>query len=209
MLDWFVRQGMQMGELGMGGGQNMNVNQQMVRPLLLNMTVVFLLPPAAGHDADVRGGEALGHDRAAADLAAHRPADRRSGKFLGAMALYARDAGGDAGPLRRCCSSSATRSGSRWSPRYLGLLLFGGCFISLGLFISSLTKNQIVAGAATFARVPAALGHQLDRPEHRADGAGDSEVPVDDRAPRRLRQGRHRHQAPGATTSASSPSACS
>ena len=40
-----------------------------------------------------------------------------------------------------------------WKPlatAYLGLLLFGGCFIALGLFISSLTKNQIVAGAATF-----------------------------------------------------------
>ena len=35
-----------------------------------------------------------------------------------------------------------------WKPivtAYLGLLLLGGCFISLGLFISSLTKNQIVA----------------------------------------------------------------
>ena len=29
--------------------------------------------------------------------------------------------------------------------------LMGGCFISLGLFISSLTKNQIVAGMVTFA----------------------------------------------------------
>src|SRR5262249_39908752 len=41
-----------------------------------------------------------------------------------------------------------------WKPIvtvYLGLLLLGGCFISLGLFISSLTKNQIVAGMATFA----------------------------------------------------------
>jgi ABC-2 type transport system permease protein len=34
---------------------------------------------------------------------------------------------------------------------YLGLLLLGGSFISLGLFISSLTKNQIVAGMVTFA----------------------------------------------------------
>ena len=34
---------------------------------------------------------------------------------------------------------------------YLGMLLFGACFISIGLFISSLTKNQIVAGAVTFA----------------------------------------------------------
>src|SRR2546427_9684962 len=34
---------------------------------------------------------------------------------------------------------------------YLGLLLPGGCFISMALFISSLTKNQIVAGRPTFA----------------------------------------------------------
>ena len=34
---------------------------------------------------------------------------------------------------------------------YLGLLLMGARFISLGLFISSLTKNQIVAGMVTFA----------------------------------------------------------
>ena len=33
---------------------------------------------------------------------------------------------------------------------YLGLLLLGACFISIGLFISSTTKNQMVAGAATF-----------------------------------------------------------
>jgi ABC-2 type transport system permease protein len=41
-----------------------------------------------------------------------------------------------------------------WKPivtSYLGLLLFGGCFLSLGLFISSLTNNQIVAGVITFA----------------------------------------------------------
>jgi ABC-2 type transport system permease protein len=33
---------------------------------------------------------------------------------------------------------------------YLGVLLMGGCFVALGLLISSLTKNQIVAGMATF-----------------------------------------------------------
>ena len=53
-----------------------------------------------------------------------------------------------------------------WKPMltaYLGLLLLGGCFISVGLFISSLTKNQIVAGMPDLRRVPVALGHQLDR----------------------------------------------
>jgi ABC-2 type transport system permease protein len=33
---------------------------------------------------------------------------------------------------------------------YLGLLLFGGGFVAVGLFISSLTSNQMVAGAASF-----------------------------------------------------------
>ena len=33
---------------------------------------------------------------------------------------------------------------------YLGLLLMGGTFLAIGAFISTLTKNQIVAGALTF-----------------------------------------------------------
>ncbi len=33
---------------------------------------------------------------------------------------------------------------------YLGLLLMGGTFLALGAFISSLTRNQIVAGAVAF-----------------------------------------------------------
>jgi ABC-2 type transport system permease protein len=40
-----------------------------------------------------------------------------------------------------------------WKPiasGYLGLLLMGASFLSIGLLISSLTKNQIVAGMVTF-----------------------------------------------------------
>jgi len=33
---------------------------------------------------------------------------------------------------------------------YLGVLLFGGCLLALGSFISSLTENQIIAAALTF-----------------------------------------------------------
>jgi gliding motility-associated transport system permease protein len=33
---------------------------------------------------------------------------------------------------------------------YVGLLLMGGAFIAMGAFISTLTRNQIVAGAVTF-----------------------------------------------------------
>jgi ABC-2 type transport system permease protein len=40
-----------------------------------------------------------------------------------------------------------------WQPvasSYLGLFLLGGSFIAIGLFISSTTQNQIVAGVLTF-----------------------------------------------------------
>jgi len=40
-----------------------------------------------------------------------------------------------------------------WKPvliGYLGLFLMGAAFISLGLFISSLTESQVIAGLATF-----------------------------------------------------------
>ena len=72
------------------------------------------------------------------------------GKFLGAMLLYA-----------AMLAVTLIHIGilfifgnPEWKPiatGYLGLLLMGGCFLSLGLFISSLTKNQIVAAMATFA----------------------------------------------------------
>ena len=72
------------------------------------------------------------------------------GKFLGAMGLYA-----------AMLAVTLLHIGllfwlgnPEWMPivtTYLGLLLMGGCFISVGLLISSLTKNQIVAGMATFA----------------------------------------------------------
>jgi gliding motility-associated transport system permease protein len=147
ILDWFVRQGMQMGQMGMGP-TSVNVNQQMIRPLLLNMTVVFLfllpLITMRTYAEEKRAGTI--------ELLLTSPVTDLQivlGKFLGAMALY-------------CAMLAITLihfgllfvyGSPEWRPllsAFLGLLLFGGCFISLGLFISSLTKNQIVAGAATF-----------------------------------------------------------
>ena len=72
------------------------------------------------------------------------------GKFLGAL-----------GALRVMLAVTLIHIGllfvygnPEWKPivtAYLGLLLLGGCFISMGLLISSLTNNQIVAGMVTFA----------------------------------------------------------
>ena len=148
ILDWFVRQGMQMGQFGMQGPQNLNINQQMIRPLLLNMTVVFLfllpLVTMRTYAEEKRSGTI--------ELLLTSPLTDMQiviGKFLGAMALYS-----------AMLAVTLVHFGllfvygnPDWKPlavAYLGLFLFGGCFISVGLFISSLTKNQIVAGAATF-----------------------------------------------------------
>ena len=146
ILDWFVRQGLQ-GQMGMGGGAT-NVNQQMIRPLILNVTVVFLfllpLITMRTYAEEKRSGTM--------ELLLTSPLTDLEivlGKFLGALALY-----GVMVALTMIHFGLLFAFGTpEWKPlatAYLGLLLFGGCFIALGLFISSLTKNQIVAGAATF-----------------------------------------------------------
>jgi ABC-2 type transport system permease protein len=146
ILDWFVRQGLQ-GQMGMGP-TSMNVNQQMIRPLILNITVVFLfllpLITMRTYAEEKRSGTI--------ELLLTSPLTDLEivlGKFLGALGLYAVMVA-----LTLIHFGLLFAFGKpEWKPlatAYLGLLLFGGCFIALGLFISSLTKNQIVAGAATF-----------------------------------------------------------
>ena len=48
---------------------------ELIRPLLSNASVLDPVPAADDHDADLLGGEALGHDRAAAHVAGHRLRD--------------------------------------------------------------------------------------------------------------------------------------
>jgi gliding motility-associated transport system permease protein len=146
ILDWFVRQGLQ-GQMGMGP-TSANVNQQMIRPLILNVTVVFLfllpLITMRTYAEEKRSGTI--------ELLLTSPLTDLEivlGKFLGALGLYAVMVA-----LTLIHFGLLFAFGKpEWKPlatAYLGLLLFGACFIALGLFISSLTKNQIVAGAATF-----------------------------------------------------------
>ena len=107
------------------------------------------------------------------------------GKFLGAMGLFAAML-----LVTMVDIAILFRLGNpEWRPLaagYLGLLLMGGCFISVGLLISSLTKNQIVAGVHDLRRVPDALGDQLARRFVGPDRAGDPVVPLDHRSLRRL-----------------------
>ncbi len=126
----------------------MNVNQQMMRPLLLNVTVVllFVLPMITmrTYAEEKRSGTI--------ELLLTSPLTDLQiilGKFLGAMTLY----GAMLGVTLLYVAVLFAFGNPEWKPiatAYLGLLLLGGCFISVGLLISSFTKNQIVAGMLTF-----------------------------------------------------------
>src|SRR4029077_17700271 len=132
VLGWFGRQGMGMGQFGMQSPQNMNVNQQMIRPLLLNMTVVFLfllpLVTMRTYAEEKRSGTI--------ELLLTSPLTDLQivvGKFLGAMALYSAMLA-----VTMIHFGLLFKFGNPdWKPlavAYLGLFLFGGCFISVGLF---------------------------------------------------------------------------
>ena len=146
ILNFFVQQSMSMNQFG---PQSMNINQQMIRLLLQNVTVLllFVLPMITmrTYSEEKRSGTI--------ELLLTSPLTDFEiiiGKFLGALGLYA-----------VMLLITMVHIGllfvygkPEWKPivsAYLGLLLMGGCFISVGLFISSLTKNQIVAVMVTFA----------------------------------------------------------
>jgi ABC-2 type transport system permease protein len=145
MLTLFERQSMQM--MQMGG--TMNVNQMLIAPVFMNAEVVllFLLPMVTmrTYSEEKRSGTM--------ELLLTAPLTDWQiilGKFFGAMTLFA-----------AMLATTIIHVGllfwfgePEWKPiltTYLGMLLMGGCFIALGLFISSLTKNQIVAATITFA----------------------------------------------------------
>jgi ABC-2 type transport system permease protein len=148
MLQYFVRASMQMGQMG-GGPPSANINQDMLRPILQNVTVLllFVLPALTmrSYAEEKRSGTI--------ELLLTSPLTDFQiimGKFLGAMTLYAIMLG-----ITLIHMAVLFVYGSpEWKPiltSYLGLLLLGGSFLSLGLFISTLTNNQIVAYISTFA----------------------------------------------------------
>jgi ABC-2 type transport system permease protein len=134
----FVNQSEQMMQFGGGGGAN--VNQMMIRGLLQNTAVIilFVMPMITMRTVELLLTSPV------TDL------EIILGKFIGALALY-----GAMLLVTMLYILILFKIGNpEWRPivaGYLGLLLMGGCFLSTGLFISSLTKNQIVAGFLTFA----------------------------------------------------------
>jgi ABC-2 type transport system permease protein len=126
----------------------MNINEQIIRPLLANLSVVglFFIPIITMRlfaeekrtgtiellvTSPVRDGEII------------------LGKWLSAVLLYF---------FMMVFSGLSLiylfRYGNPdWKPLvigYLGLLLQAGALLAVGTFISTLTRNQIIAGAATF-----------------------------------------------------------
>jgi ABC-2 type transport system permease protein len=145
-LDYFVRSATQGGQFG--PPPTTNVNNDMIRPLLGNTSVLilFLLPAITmrTYSEEKRSGTIeLLLTSPLTDL------EITLGKFLGAVGLYM-------GLLAVTVVYVAVLFGlgnPEWKPligAYMGLALLGSCFISLGLFVSSTTKNQVVAGFVTF-----------------------------------------------------------
>jgi ABC-2 type transport system permease protein len=133
------------------GGQNapMSVNEYVIAPLLGNAGVVglFLIPLISMRlfAEEKRSGTI--------ELLMTSPLSDWEiviGKWMGAMSMYL------------CILAlSAINVGMLWFwgkpdlrpilTGYLGLILQGGTILAIGTFISTTTKNQIIAGAATFA----------------------------------------------------------
>ena len=142
----FLRFSMQAGMYG-GGAQVLNVNEHMIRPLLLNsgLILVFVLPfiTMRSYAEEKKSGTI--------ELLLSSPLTDVQiilGKYLGAMALFAVMLGVTLIPVGLLFIYGEPELLPILTG-YLGLLLMGGVFISVGLLISSMTKNQIMAGFAT------------------------------------------------------------
>jgi ABC-2 type transport system permease protein len=142
----FVEYGMEMQMRGQA--MPMNINEQIIRPLLSTEGVIglFLIPLITMRlfAEEKRSGTI--------ELLATSPirdAEVILGKWLAALTLYAFML-----LLAALNFAFLFKYGNPdWKPLaigYLGLLLQAGALLAIGTFISSLTKNQIIAGAVTF-----------------------------------------------------------
>lgn len=145
----FVEVGMRMSELGGFSGGSLHVNHDLIHPLLLTAAVVllFLLPLLTMRlvSGEVRSGTI--------ELLLTAPVSDGQivlGKFFAGLALYG----------AMLTVSLLHTAVLFWFGQpdilpvlsgYLGLFLFGTAAIALGLFFSSLTGSQIVAGILTLA----------------------------------------------------------
>src|SRR4026208_981403 len=128
-------------------GQNLNVIENVMRPLFTNMRVVLLFSipmlPMRLFAEEKRSGTI--------ELLLTYPVrdgEVLAGKYLASLALFA---------LRLVLTLLypglvAYFTKVEWGPilsGYLGLLLTGAVFLAVGVLVSSMTENQIVAGIGT------------------------------------------------------------
>jgi ABC-2 type transport system permease protein len=133
----------------MQGAPPININEFMIRPLFGNTAVImlFVLPiiTMRSYAEEKRSGTMeLLRSSPLTDL------QIIGGKFLGALALFALMLGVTAIHMSVVFLYGEPEL---WPvlTGYLGLFLMGASFISIGLLISSATKNQAVAAMVTFA----------------------------------------------------------
>ncbi len=143
---YFVQAGMQ--SQMMGRQMPMSINEQILRPVLMNLSVVglFLIPMITMR--------LFAHEKSTGtiELLVTSPVHDLEiiiGKWLGALIMY-----GSIVVVGMLSTVFVFVYGKPdWKPvlvGLLGLLLQGGCLLALGTFISNTTKSQIVAGVATF-----------------------------------------------------------
>jgi ABC-2 type transport system permease protein len=148
---FFLRQSMMMSQqMEFGGGPKMSLNEYLIRPVMHNMAVValFLAPMLTMRlFAEERRTGTI-------ELLATSPITDWQivlGKFFAAVELYALMI--LAGCLNFVVLWRYASNPPEWKPVLTGglaLLLFGSCFLALGTFVSTLTRNQIVAGILSF-----------------------------------------------------------
>ena len=134
----------------MGGGPAMSLNEWVIAPVLHNMAVValFITPMLTMRlfAEEKRAGTI--------ELLATAPITDLQivlGKFLAAAGLFALMI--LAGLVNVLVLWHYATVNPEWKPVATGalaLLLFGCCFLAMGLFVSTLTRNQIVAAILSF-----------------------------------------------------------
>lgn len=151
-LSYFLEASMRVAQQGMefGGGMKLSLNEVMIRPLFHNMAVValFVAPMLTMRlfAEEKRQGTI--------ELLATSPVSDLQvvlGKFLAAAGLYALMI--LAGLVNVALMWVYASSPPEWKPILtgaLGLFLLGSSFLAMGTFVSTLTRNQIVAGILSF-----------------------------------------------------------
>ena len=149
---FFLEQSMRVAQQGMefGGGMKLSLNEYLIRPLFHNMAVValFVAPMLTMRlfAEEKRQGTI--------ELLATSPVTDLQiviGKFLAAAGLYALMI--VAGLINVAGIWLYASSKPEWKPVLtggLGLFLLGACFLAMGTFVSTLTRNQVVAAILTF-----------------------------------------------------------